>query len=158
MVWDIFDEIRRMQEEMDQMFSDFFSHPGRRQLGPGTSIRKRESGEKSPLTRMRAAFVDVQETDTDVIVAAELPGVSKEDIELNVTSDRLEIKAEKKEETEKEEEGFRAYGKRYAGFYRQVPLPQRVESDKAKATYKNGVLEVTLPKKEVTTSANIEIE
>jgi HSP20 family protein len=156
MVWDIFDEIRRMQEEVDQMFSDFFSHPGYRRLGPGRSLRKAEP-EGAP-TRMRAAFADVQETDTDVIVTIELPGVTKEDIELNVTSDRVEIKAEKKEEAEKEEEGYRAYKKQYAGFYRQVPLPQQVEPDHAKATYKNGVLEITLPKKEVTKSTEIEIE
>jgi HSP20 family protein len=158
MVWDIFDDIRRMQEEMDQMFSDFFSHPGYRRLGPGRAVQKAGSESEGTPARMRAAFADVQETDTDVIVTVELPGVTKEDIKLHVTSDRVEIKAEKKEEAEKEEEGYRAYRKRYAGFYRQVPLPQQIEPDHAKATYKNGVLEITLPKKEVTKSTDIKIE
>lgn len=155
MVWDIFDEIRKMQEELDRTFSEFFSHTPYRQLGPG------RRGEVQPVERMpgmRRAFVDVQETDKDVIITAELPGMDKEDIEVNITAERIEIKAEKKEEKTEEKEGYKTYGKRYHGFYRSIPLPSMVKADDAKATYKNGVLEVSLPKKEVTKSRNITIE
>ena len=155
MVWDIFDEIRKMQEELDRTFSEFFSHTPYRQLGPG------RKGEVQPVERMpgmRRAFVDVQETDKDVIITAELPGMDKEDIEVNITAERIEIKAEKKEEKTEEKEGYKTYGKRYHGFYRSIPLPSMVKADDAKATYKNGVLEVSLPKKEVTKSRNITIE
>lgn len=155
MVWDIFDEMRRMQEEMDRMFGDFFQRPYSRQLGPGRALEK-AAPERMPA--MRKAFVDVQETDKDVIVTAELPGMEKDDIELTVTSERVEIKAEKKEETTEEKETYKAYGRRYAGFYRSVPLPTMVKADDVKATYKNGVLEVVLPKKEVTKSRSITIE
>jgi HSP20 family protein len=61
----------------------------------------------------------------------------------------VEIKAQTKKETAKEEEGFKAYSKMYAGFYQCIPLPAAVEPDNVKATYKNGVLEVVLPKTEV---------
>ena len=155
MVWDIFDEIRKMQEELDRTFSEFFSHTPYRQLGPG------RRGVVQPVERMpgmRRAFVDVQETDRDVIVTAELPGMDKEDIEVNITAERIEIKAEKKEEKTEEKEGYKTYGKRYHGFYRSVPLPSMVKADDAKATYRNGVLEVALPKKEIAKSRNITIE
>ncbi len=155
MEWNIFDEMLRMQQEMDRLFSGFFSPPY--QLGPGTAVQEAES---QRIPSMRKAFADVQETDKEVVVTVELPGMKKEDIELNVTPERVEIKAQTKEETTEEKEDFRAYARKYAGFYRSIPLPALVESDDVKATYKNGVLEVTLPKKEeITTSTqNVEIE
>jgi HSP20 family protein len=154
MAWDIFDEIQRMQEEMDRMFNDFFRHPHYRSLGPGRSLQ--ESEQSTP--QMREALSDVQENDKEVIITAELPGMSKEDIELNMTSDRVEIRAEKKEEQKQVDEGFKSFGRQYTGFYRSIPLPAPVKAEKARATYKNGVLEVVLPKKEVTESRSIEIE
>ncbi len=154
MVWDIFDEMRRMQEEMDRMVSDFFQRPYYQRLGPGRALERRP--ERMP--GMRKAFVDVQETDKDVIVTAELPGMDKGDIELNVTSDRVEIKAQKKEEQTEEKEGYKTHGRRYAGFYRSISLPTRVKADDARATYKNGVLEVSLPKEEATKSNTISID
>ncbi|MGC1122379.1 MAG: Hsp20/alpha crystallin family protein [Candidatus Methanofastidiosia archaeon] len=155
MAWDIFDEIQRMQEEMDRMFNDFFRRPYYRSLGPGRSLQE---SEQSVAPRMREAFIDVQETDKEVTMTAELPGISKEDIELNMTSDRLEIRTERKEEQNEVNEGFKSFGRRYTGFYRSIPLPVPVKADKARATYKNGVLEVVLPKKEVTESRSIKID
>lgn len=156
MVWDIFDEIRRMQEEMDKLFSDFFTGPRYRQLGPGRPSPEGRS--ESSLPSMRRAFTDVQETDTDLIITAELPGMNREDIELTVTQDRINIKAQKREEVKEEKEDQRYYQSKYAGFSRSIPLPVGVKQDEVKATYKNGVLEITLPKKEVTESKNVRIE
>ena len=156
MVWDIFDEMRKMQKEMDDLFREFFQQPSYRQLGPGRAVGRAEPQEGMPL--MREALVDVQETDKDVIITAELPGMEKKDIELRVTAKNVEIKAQKKEERTKEQERYTAYGKRYAGFYQSVPLPSSVRTDEAKATYKNGVLEVMLPKEEVAASHNIKID
>jgi HSP20 family protein len=156
MVWDIFDEIRRMQEEMDRIFNDFFTGPRYRQIGPGG--RPPEAGSESRTPAMRRAFTDLQETDTDIIVTAELPGMSKDDIELTVTADRIDIKAQKKEEIKEEKEGQRYYQSRYAGFSRSVPLPAGVNPDDVKATYKNGVLEIILPKKEGSKSQSVKIE
>ncbi|MBU6998767.1 MAG: Hsp20/alpha crystallin family protein [Theionarchaea archaeon] len=155
MSWDIFDEIQKMQEEMDRMFNDFFRRPYYQSQGPGKSLQ--ESGERAA-PRLREAFTDVQETDSEVIITVELPGMSKEDIQLNITSDRLEIRAETKEEQTETKGDYRLSGKRYAGFYRSIPFPVPVKAEKAKATYKNGVLEVILPKKEVTESRNIKID
>lgn len=153
MVWNIFDEIRRMQEEMDRLFGNLFSGPNYPQLGPGRAVQA-EPGQQTPY---RKALVDLQETDEEVIVTVELPGMKKEDIDLNVTSERVEIRAQAKEETTEEKEGYTAYGRWYAGFYRNVPLPADVKSEESKATYKNGVLEIILPKREVIKSKNITI-
>lgn len=155
MVWDIFEEMRKMQEEMDRLFSDFFAHPYR-QLGPGKAVERVEPEGRMP--SLRKAFTDVQETDREVIVTAELPGMNREDIELHVTAENLEVKAQKKEEHKEEKEGYRAYGRRYSGFYRNIPLPTAIQPDDAKATYKNGVLEVILPKKEVSESRKLKID
>ena len=156
MVWDIFDEMRKMQEEMDKIFDDFFAHTPYKRVGPGRALKRVDPGRQMPA--LRKAFVDVQETDKEVIITAELPGMNKEDIELNVTSDTAEIRAEKKEERTEKKEGLRAYGRKYAGFYRSVPLPVTVQPDGAKASYKNGVLEVILPKKEVSKSRRLSID
>lgn len=150
MARDFFDEMRRMREEMDQLFKEFYGrfYSGERLLPT--------PGERMPA--MRTAVADVQETDADIIVTVELPGMKKEDISLTVTEYALEVKAEIKEEEKKEEEGFKSYRKRYTGFYRRLPLPAAVRSEDAKATYKNGVLEVTVPKTKKEKKKEITIE
>ncbi len=152
MVSDIFDEIYRMQEEMDRMFNEF--------MYPSRQLVPRSAGEevKPEVPSVRKAIVDVQETDKDIIVTAELPGVEREDIELNATTERLEIQVKKKEEQKEEKEGYHVYGSRYIGCYRNVSLPAAVDPEKVKATHKNGVLEVVLPKKESSKPNSITID
>ncbi|MFQ5891507.1 MAG: Hsp20/alpha crystallin family protein [Candidatus Methanofastidiosia archaeon] len=152
MVWDIFDEMRRMQEEMDRMFEGFFRRPRfRRHL-----LTSGERGEIRPM--LREAFADVQETDKEVIITAELPGMDKEDISVDLTSDYIKIKAEKKSEKRREEKEGYAYSRMYQGFYRTIPLPSTVDPNKAKATYKHGVLEIMVPKTEISISRKLKID
>jgi HSP20 family protein len=155
MVWDIFDEMRKMQEEMDRIFGEFFARPAYPGLGPSSSVMKPQSRQ---IPGMREPCTDVQETDKDVIITAELPGIDTGDIQLTVTSERLEITAEKKKERAEEKEGYRTYGRKSAGFFRSVPLPGAVKTENARATYKNGVLEIILPKREATESRHIKID
>lgn len=92
--------------------------------------------------------VDVTETDNDVRVSAELPGMDQKDIDVTISRDTLTIRGEKKEETETRKEGY-FHAERYFGsFQRTVPLPREVVTDKARATFRNGVLTVVLPKTE----------
>lgn len=127
---DIFDEMRRMAEEMDQMFGSSSC--------PSCQRTDRSQNPQNP--PKREPIVEVQQTDTDIIVTAELPGMEKEDIDLNVTSERIKITAEKNSPE--------------AGVYQRpkyrkiVPLPRPVKSKDTTATCKNGVLEIILPKKE----------
>jgi len=150
MARDIFDEMRRMREEMDQLVRDFYGrlYSGERLLPT--------PGERLPA--MRTAVADIQETDEEVVATVELPGMKKEDISLTLTENALEVKAETKEEEKEEREGYESYRSRYAGFYRRLPLPSTVSPDDAKATYKNGILEVKMPKVEKKKKKEISIE
>lgn len=140
MSWDPFEEMRKIHREVDRLFSDFFGKPK-------TPIPE---GFKEPL-------IDVYETNDEIVVFADIPGVNKEDIKLNLTEDTLEIKAEKREEKVEGIE-YAHRERKYLGFYRLVELPAKVNSSNAKATYKNGVLEVKLPKIEKTKRVSIPVE
>ena len=92
---------------------------------------------------------DIWETDKAVKAVIDMPGVNKEDIKINVKDNGIEIKAEKKEEKKEEKKGIYREERRYTGFYRFIPLPENTIPEKTEAEYKNGVLELTIPKKEV---------
>jgi len=93
-----------------------------------------------------APRIDVTETDEEVCVSAEIPGIDEKDFDISISDDVLVIKGEKKQETE-EKDGGRHYVERsYGAFERDVHLPCKVEADKCKAKYARGVLRVTLPK------------
>ena len=88
--------------------------------------------------------IEAVETDKDVRVSAELPGMDEKDVEVLVDEDALTIRGEKKAETEDKE---RRFSERYYGrFERVIPLPLTVEQDKIEASFNNGVLTITLPK------------
>lgn len=91
-------------------------------------------------------LADVSETDKEIEVVAELPGVEEKDIDVSLADDRLTIKGEKKSESEKKEKGYQLIERSYGSFERSMRLPCEVESDKVRAEFKNGVLKVTLPK------------
>ena len=101
--------------------------------------------------------LDVFEDKDNIIVRAELPGMKKEDIELSLHEDRLSISGERRsEETHKDEEVYRA--ERFFGrFQRTVTLPTPVAADKVKAQYQDGILTVTLPKKEEAKPKHIDV-
>ena len=123
-----------LQDEMNRTFDRFFHG------FPGLWSEGAEGG-FSPR-------VDVSETDNDVRVTAELPGLDEKDIEVSVSRDALTITGEKKEEKETEKEGY-VHTERYFGtFRRTVPLPREVVTDKAQATFRKGVLTISLPKTE----------
>lgn len=102
--------------------------------------------------------VDIQETPTELVVTAELPGIKKKDINLNVTEDTIEISAETRGEVAEERPGFVHKERRMGRFYRSLWLPYKVKPDGAKAKYSDGVLEVRLPRAEVRRGRNVEIE
>jgi HSP20 family protein len=88
--------------------------------------------------------VDVEETDEEVRVTAELPGLEEKDFELHLTGDTLVLRGEKREERESQAHGWRE--RSYGAFERSLPLPCEVQADHASAQFKNGVLRVRLPK------------
>lgn len=143
-----FDEVERM---MDRMFGDF---PPRGWMRPWHM----EWPAWAEAVELRMPKVDVIDRDEDILVRAELPGVEKKDIEISTTDTSVTLKATTRRE-EKEEKGdyYRCEISR-GSFARTVALPAQVESAKAKATMKDGVLEVTLPKVEKSKRRPVTVE
>ncbi|WP_292381198.1 Hsp20/alpha crystallin family protein [Methanosarcina sp. UBA289] len=138
--WDPFDEIRRMQNYMEQMFRTLPALESR--FGTGTF---------SPLT-------DVAEEDNKVIITTDLPGIEKENVELDLRDNVLVINAGKEKEEEAEKEGYLRKERAFMRYYREIPLPDGVTEEGATAQLKNGVLTVTLPKIKSVTGKRIQIE
>jgi HSP20 family protein len=143
MEWRPFREISRLRGEMDRLWDDYFGS-GRRGL--------------RPLTPEFAPAVDVKETDTEIVVKAEVPGIDAKDINISVTGDVLTIKGEKKSEREEKEENYHLVERSYGSFSRSLVLSAAVDLDKIEAKYDKGVLTVTCPKKEAVKPKPIEIK
>ncbi|MEM4201780.1 MAG: Hsp20/alpha crystallin family protein, partial [Candidatus Hadarchaeum sp.] len=95
-------------------------------------------------------LVDLIDENDNITIRAELPGVNKEDIKLNVTDDSLELKVLRKKEASSETAGAQRVERSYEGFYRYLQFPCKVVPERATATYNNGILEVKIPKTEKT--------
>jgi HSP20 family protein len=102
--------------------------------------------------------LDVAETDDEVIVTAELPGLDKEDFAVDVSGERLVIRGEKKAAIERKGRESYYAEQSYGAFARTVALPCEVEADKALAKYKNGVLRLTLPKTEQARARRVQVK
>jgi HSP20 family protein len=135
---------------MERMFDDFF---GRRlrPLWPGRWWPARETG-------LSMAPVDLYEEKDEIIVKTELPGMSKEDIQVNITDHLLTIKGEKKKEEEIKEEDYYRSERSYGSFSRSVDLPGEIQIEKVQASFKNGVLEIRLPKTEEAKRREIKVK
>lgn len=146
MWWDPFDEyfieFERMHKDMDRMFARHFCQ------GHAIEDKSKKGKELAHRHPFRAAVADCYETENAVVACFELPGTSKDDIELNITNDFVEVKVQKKFEKEQEDKGTYSYESRSSQFFRRLPLPSNVDADKATASYKNGMLKVEVPKKE----------
>jgi HSP20 family protein len=147
MIWmDIFDEMRRMQREINRMFGNLLARPSF-----ATPLAPAWGGWREPL-------MDLWEDEDNVTIRAEIPGVNKEDIKLNVTEDSLEVKVLRKKESKGETAGVQHLERSYEGFYRYVQLPCKVVPEKAEATYNNGILEVKIPKAEKEKKRGVEVK
>jgi HSP20 family protein len=125
-----------LHREMNRLFDDFFR--GFDLAFPGTFGR-------DPLEAV-SPRVDVSETETDVHVSAELPGIEEKDIEVTLAQGVLTIRGEKKIEREEKDKNYHRVERSFGTFQRSVPLPAEVDQDKAEAVFKKGVLHITLPK------------
>ncbi len=139
MIWgdNLWNELNKMHKRLNTLFGDSWD-----------DFYEEEKINK-PLIGYRKAFTNFKETDKEFIIEVEIPGVEKEDIELNLTNKRIEIKAEKKKEKKqinKEKKAY-FYEKTYAGFYKKFDVPDNADVSRINASYKNGVLTIKLPKK-----------
>ena len=127
--------MRRLSDEMDRAFATSFGLPAWGRTGI-TGIE--EEG-------MWAPAVEVSERDNQLVVTAELPGMNKDNVKVEVTNDGLVIQGERKREHEEKRQGYYRSERSYGHFYRVVPLPEGIDADKAKAQFKDGILQVEVP-------------
>ncbi|MFB6089278.1 MAG: Hsp20/alpha crystallin family protein [Candidatus Aenigmatarchaeota archaeon] len=138
---DPFGELERMRDRIDGMMRNMW----------------KSTPEFS--SRLSGGFpVDVSETEDEVVIKGNLPGIDKKNISVKATDNEIEIKAEQEEEMREEDENFFRHERRYGNLQRRIQLPEEVNSDKAKAKVENGVLEVRLPKKKKSKKKGKEIE
>jgi HSP20 family protein len=123
--------LRQLTGEMER----FFESPTSRIAGEARPI---EGAAWSP-------SLDVFEKDGTLVVRADLPGLTKDEVQVEVTDEAITLKGERKKEIEEKKEGFYRLERAYGSFYRAVPLPEGIKPEDVKATFKNGVLEVTAP-------------
>ncbi len=102
--------------------------------------------------------VDIHETDDEYVVKADLPGLKKEDIQIDLKDSTLTLKGEKRFEEKVSKDNYIRTERAYGTFVRSFTLPHNVDSEKIKASYKDGVLELTLPKKEEAKPKQIKVE
>ena len=125
------------QKEMNRLFSDFFT---------GTGLRP-WSEEMESLGAFNPQ-VNMTEDEKSILVSAELPGLEEKDIEISLSKDSLTIKGEKKEETEQKDKEAYYLERSFGSFTRVLPIPKDVNTEKAEASFKKGVLTISLPKLE----------
>jgi HSP20 family protein len=137
---------QRWNDEMDRLFQDVGF--GRR--GPSMAVEG---------ARVWSPQIEVFQKGNDLIVRADLPGLSKDDVQVDINENVLTIQGERRQEHEEEREGWYRNERSFGSFYRDVPLPEGTIADSAKATFKNGVLEVVLqaPPREVSRGRRLEI-
>ena len=92
-----------------------------------------------------APKVDVQRSNGDLVVTAELPGLKKEEVKVEMTEEALVLTGERKLERKEDHEGYHPYERSYGKFYRSIPLPEGVKTEAAKAELTDGVLKITVP-------------
>jgi HSP20 family protein len=138
--WQPFESLRR---EVDRLFEDFDRGFWRT---PFRSALALEPFWRRELTWPATPAVDITESDKAYEITADLPGISEKDIEVKLAPGGLVIKGEKREEKEEKKKDYYLHERRFGAFQRSFRVPEGVEADKIEASFKNGVLTVTLPK------------
>ena len=139
---DPFRELTAMQDRMARLFGDVY-------------LRDEDTGFRGNWT----PAVDIFETDShDLVLRAELPGMTREDIEVTVENNTLVLKGTKKFDSEVKDENYRRIERSYGTFHRSFTLPNTVDAAKVSADYKNGVLTVKLPFREEAKPRTINVE
>ena len=141
--WDPFRDLSILQERMNRVFED-------------AAVRGWKSDEPSATTSWSPA-VDIYETDSEIMVQAELPGVDRKDIALQLENNVLTLKGDRRFEKETNQENYHRIERSYGGFSRAFTIPTIVDEDRIRADYRDGILKIALPKKEQVKAKQIKI-
>jgi len=143
--WDPFRDLMTLQDRMNRLFDQ-------------TMSRTRADEEEGMTVSTWSPAVDIFETADSIVMKAELPGVSRANIDIQVRDNTLTLKGERKFEREVKEENYLRIERSYGAFQRAFSLPTVVQQDKIKAVFRDGVLEVTMPKAEEAKPKQVKIE
>lgn len=142
--WEPFRNLVSTQERFNQLFNEAFG---------------RAFGDQQELTpRAWVPAVDIYETDENLVLQAELPGINPDDVDIRIEDNTLYLKGERKFEKEVKEENLHRVERSYGTFTRSFTLPGTIDADKVKAEYKNGILTLTIPKREEAKPKTIKIQ
>jgi len=141
--WDPAGEMLSLRDAMDRLLGESF-------VRPWSGLSTMFGGE--------GLVLDMYETDDNVMVEANVPGVKPEEIDIQVTGNTLTIKGERKEEKKEEKASYVFQERRYGSFCRTVTLPTDVDVEKATAVFEHGVLKLTLPKSEIVKPKSIRVK
>ena len=133
---DPFSLVQQLSNEMDELFESFFyDRP---------AVRR---SRQSELRNLWAPEVEVTQDESQLRISVDLPGISKDNVKVDVREGALTIQGERREERNEgdEKQGYRRSERRYGSFYRSIPLPEGADAENARAQMKEGVLEITLP-------------
>jgi HSP20 family protein len=140
--WDPFRDLNVLQDRMNRLFED-----------TGRGLRSDEPSS----TTIWSPAVDIYETEGEIIVKAELPGMDRKDIQLHLENNVLTIRGDRRFEKETKEDNYHRIERSYGGFSRSFSIPTTVDEEKIRADYKDGVLKIALPKKEQAKPKQIQI-
>lgn len=132
--------VRRFTNDMERLFGDFEGYRFPRFFGKDFAPFRMEFENVEWMPP-----VEMIQKNGHLLVRADLPGMTKDDVKVELTDDMLLISGERKQEKEEKHEGFYRSERSYGSFYRQIPLPEGVKTENANAVFHNGVLEITMP-------------
>jgi HSP20 family protein len=144
--WQPIKELESMRRQMDRLFDEL-------RISERDFPLLATSGD-----RMWAPMVEIQETETDIILKAEIPGMEAKDLNVEVSEDSVLISGERQQEEQTEESGIRRSEFRYGRFERTVRLPVSVKNNEVKSKFQKGVLTLTLPKSEESRRKVVKLE
>ena len=139
--FDPFREMERLQSEVNRVF-DGYQAP---------------TAAPAPASRTWTPAVDVAETESEIVVRAELPGMRQEEIDIELTGDTLTLRGERKLETEERKENLVRVERAYGRFQRSFTLATPIQGEKVSASYRDGILEIRLPKSEATRPRKVQV-
>jgi len=141
--WDPFRDLVTLQDRMNRLFDE--------------SVRNVRTGDEALSSATWSPAVDIYETDSEVVLKAELPEVNQKDIDIQVENNTLTLRGERKLDKETKQENFHRIERAYGIFSRSFTLPSTVDQERIKADYRDGILRISLPKREESKPKQIKV-
>lgn len=131
--WEPMTGMTRLRDEMNRLLEDFFGETAE---------------ERAPAEMMRIPTIDIIDSENDIKVRAEMPGIDKENIKIEASGDAVLLQAQMKQVHEEKTDTYLRRERRLGSFQRVIPMPVEIKPNEVKATYHDGILEISLPKSE----------